>query len=179
MNFPPRSFAAQALAFTVASCGMLISPADLSAETEIIPNDKFADNGASWTLTTGRGAQANMSVETVDGEPALRIAVENSTEDEVPVGIQRRFEEIQAGKSYYVTFKAKAEQDTEVVASISPVVASNRPLWRVAVPLTMEWNEFNFTFKKDGLSTDCSFGISSLGKANNTFWIRDVVLTVE
>jgi len=67
-----------ALPTFMAALGLFICSPDLRAENDLIPNDKFADDGASWKLSVGKEVAARMSVEKIDDEPAHCIDVEGS-----------------------------------------------------------------------------------------------------
>ena len=188
MNFPPRSFAARIrqglLALVLSAAGML--PADLRAGIELIPNDKFADDGTSWKFFADKGATAEMSVEKVDNEPALCVTVtatdeesEPSPENVVNVRVQRLFGEISADARYHVRFKAKAETDAGIVSFISPEKESARVLWRTVLKLDSGWKEFAFDITARDTADQCVFGFARLGGITNKYWFKDIVLTVD
>lgn len=178
LSFPSPSFCRFPFAGTafalIVSCLFL---AQTRAETELIPNDKFADDGASWALTAGQGVDATMSIEKVDDEPALSVVVENTTEQLVDVRLQRLFGDVSTDVGYRVTFKAKAQHDDGIVAFVSPVTEGARILWRTEIPLDVDWKEFAFTFKGNDTASGCALGFARLGKGTNKFWFKDIVLS--
>ncbi|CAN5340343.1 hypothetical protein BH09VER1_BH09VER1_27400 [soil metagenome] len=157
-------------------------PASLHAETELIANDKFSDDGASWKLSNGPKITANMSVEKVDGEQALCVAVDMGGETDgaaepVLVRVQRLFGEVAAGKNYRVSFKAKAEKDVNIVAYVSPETDGARVLWRNEIAVGADWKEYSFTFTGRDSAPDGAFGFARLGAMTNRYWFKDIVLS--
>ena len=188
MNHSPRSFVRACFRplrkASTASCalfaGLLMAalPASLPAQSELIPNDKFSDDGASWKLSSGPKISTNMSVEKVDGEPALCVAVDMAGEAEgskesVLVRVQRLFGEINSGQNYRITFQAKAEKDVDIVAYVSPEKDGARVLWRNQVAVGADWKEYTFTFSGKDSAPDCAFGFARLGTISNKYWFKD------
>jgi len=165
----PRHFAFLGILF-------FLSP-QLHSQTELIPNDKFSDGGASWKLSTAADAVANMSIEEVDKEPTLLIDVENTSDKPVDVRVQRLFGELTADKNYRVSFQAKAQEAVSIIPYIYPENQGARVLWRTEIRLEPDWKEFSFEFKGRDSSNDCVLGFSHLGKLTNKYWFKDVVLT--
>lgn len=154
----------------------------LLAETELITNDKFSDDGAAWALKVAASASAAMSVVSDDGEKALCIEVQDPPQDvegTPDVRVHRLFGEIVLEKDYRITFKAKADQPAKIVAFIYPETEGSRVLWRVETPLDPEWKEFNFSFKGRDTADNCVLGFSNLGKMGNKYFFKDIVLTAE
>ncbi len=191
MNYAPR-FAVQSFGdlplrkVFVISLALLLAifPTSLRAETELISNDKFSDDGASWKLTSGPKISANMSVEKVDGEAALCVAVDLGGEAEgakeaVLVRIQRLFGEINASQNYRISFQVKAEKDADIVAYVSPEKDGARVLWRNQVAAGADWKEYSFTFAGKDSVPDCVFGFARLGTISNKYWFKDIVLSAE
>lgn len=165
---------------------MLLCPANLFAGSELIPNDKFADDAISWKLSADKGATAETSVENIDNEPALCVTVTATGEESDPapenvvnVRVQRLFGEIAADAKCHVSFKAKAEKDIGIVAFISPEKESARVIWRTDVKLDSGWKEFAFDFTARDTANDCVFGFARLGGGTNKYWFKDIVLTAE
>ncbi len=190
MNLPLRSGARilslMTLPSVLTALGLFFCSPDLRAETELIPNDKFADDGASWTLSLAKEVAARMSVEKADNEPALCIDVEGSGEGSeaspdniVNARVHRLFGEISAGTQYRISFKAKAEKDISIVSFVSPQKDGARVLWRMDVKLDPEWKEFAYNFTARDTANDCVFGFSRLGNIANKYWFKDVVLTAD
>ncbi len=161
--------------FLVTASVIPLTPS-LHAETELIANDKFSDGGGSWTLLTAPGASASLSVEQDEGEAALSVVVQNDDTKPVDVRIQRVFGDIEAGKEYTATFKAKCANAAEVVAYIYPENEGSRVLWRVPIKPQPEWQEYTFTFKGKDTASNCVFGFSRMGSNNNTYSFKDIVL---
>ncbi len=168
-----------ALATLFAIAGLCLCPLHLHSETVLIADDKIADEGSAWKLLAGKGAEATVSVEKVDNEPALCVEVQNDSGEEVDVRIHRLFGEIIADNTYQVTFKAKAQQAVDIIPFINPASEAARILWRVSAPLDTGWKEFRFTFKGRETANECGLGFSHLGKGTNKFWFKDIVLTTE
>ncbi len=154
--------------------------ARLGAQTELIPNDKFADDGASWSLKVPPEASASESIVDDGGEKALCIDVQESPQDQKTppdIRVQRLFGEISSEKNYRISFQAKASEPGKIVSYIYPKNEGARVLWRTEIKLDSEWKDFTYTFKGRETADNCVFGFSGLGKATNKFWFKDVVLT--
>jgi len=161
-------------------------PCGLKASSELISNDKFSDDGASWELTTDSGVNIQMSVENVDNEPALCVEVNaladvsGSNPDDIKrVGLRRFFGEVESGRDCRLVFKAKAAQDTSIVASISSKVNPSQPLWRTQIQIPMEWKEFTFTFQCRESVSDAVLSFARMGESTNKYWFKDIVLTID
>jgi uncharacterized protein YggU (UPF0235/DUF167 family) len=164
------------------AAGTLGLTVQLNAETELIANDKFADDGAAWSIKVSPDSSASLSVVADDGEKALCVDVQEPPQDkEAPpdVRIHRLFGEIGAEKDYKISFKAKADQPVKIIPFIYPENAGSRVLWRVETSLEPEWKEFNFTFKGRDTADNCVLGFSHLGKMANKYYFKDVTLTAE
>lgn len=156
----------------------------LHAGNDAIPNDKFADDGASWKLAVGRDVAAKMSVEKVDNEPALRVevtvsgdATEANPEEPVNVRVRRPFGEITSGATYRISFQAKAERDAGIVSFISSEKEGARVFWRTGVALDSDWKEFTFSFDARDTGSDCVFGFTRFANTSNKYWFKDIVVT--
>lgn len=165
-------------------CGAVLALSVVLAEAqgELIPNDKFSDDGASWTLKTGPEASAGLSVVDDAGEKALRVEVATPSEGEggpPDVRVQRFFGGIEKDSRYRVTFQARAEQPTKVVGYIYPENEGARVLWRAEAALEPEWKEFTLSFTGRDTADNCVLGFSQLGKMANTYFFKDVTLTAE
>jgi len=152
-------------------------PTRALGQTELIANDKFADQGGSWELLQSKNATANLSVEQVDGEPALCVQVEKTSDDPVDIRAQKLFGEISAGKNYRVSFKIKSQEGDEIVPYIYPKSEGARVLWRTQVKTDGDWKEYTFDFKGKDSANDCVLGFSHLGNVTNKYWFKDVTLT--
>lgn len=155
-------------------------PDPLRAESELIANDKFADEGATWSLKVAPDASASMSVVDEAGEKALCIEVQAPPQDKEmapDVRVQRLFGEIIAGKNYHVAFKAKAAEPVKIIPYIYPEKEGARVLWRTEINLDADWKEFTYTFEGRDAADNCVLGFSHLGKTANTYWFKDVALT--
>ena len=162
------------------AAGTLGLATQLTAETELITNDKFADGGATWALKAAPDASATMSIAEDGADKVLFIEVSEPPQDKDPapdVRLHRLFGEVTTDKEYKVSFKAKAEQPTKVISFIYPENEGSRVLWRVEVALDSDWKEFNYTFKGRDTADNCVFGFSNLGKAANKYYFKDVVLS--
>ena len=189
MNIPlrsvPRILSPAALPVVLAVLGLLFFSATTRAGNELIPNDKFADDGTSWKPNFAKGLDARISVEKVDGEPALCVEVSSDNESEptpenVPLArIERIFGEISTGTAYHINFKAKADKDASIVSFVSPDKEGARVLWRMDVKLDSEWREFTYNYTGSDTASNCVFGFSRLGNSTNKFWFKDVVLTAD
>lgn len=182
--FPGRHFSdlpIYALALFFVSLAAFYPPS-VRAETELLPNDKFSDDAASWKLSNDQKISGNMFVEKVDGEPALCVAIDLGGAAENPgqlfmARIQRLFGEISKDKNYRISFKAKAEKDAEIVAYVSPEKDGSRVLWRNQIQVGADWKDYTFTFAGRDSVPDCAFGFARLGGTTNKYWFRDIVLT--
>ena len=162
--------------------GVCVLAVQLHAQTELIANDKLADDGGAWALKAAADAAASMSVVEEDGEKVLRIEVQEPPQGkEIPpdVRVHRLFGEIGQGKNYELSFKAKAEQPAKIVAFIYPETEGARVLWRVENSVETEWKDFHFTFTGRDTADNCVLGFSNLGKMGNKYSFKDVVLTVQ
>ncbi|MFZ4681677.1 MAG: hypothetical protein ACOYMS_04175 [Terrimicrobiaceae bacterium] len=173
-------------AILLLSLGLVFAPGNLAAGTEVISNDKFSDDGASWELITDPRVNAVMAIEKVDDEPALLVDVEAETdgsgsnpEDIKRVGVQRLFGELVSERTYRLTFKAKAAKDANIVAGIWSKSNSTTPFWRTQLQILSEWKEFAFTFQSRDAVNDAVLGFVRMGDATNKYWFKDLVLTVE
>jgi len=158
---------------------VFVLTAPLFGQNELISNDQFSDGGDSWKLQPGRNAMANQSVVTLDEEPALQIEVENLEQKPADVRVQRVFGEIADGTTYVVRFQAKAAVPAKIIPYIYPEKERARVLWRVEANLDTEWQEFSFSFQSPGAGEECVLGFSQLGGQTNSFWFKDVTLSVE
>lgn len=183
-SFCPLTIRTYVFALLV-TLGVLFYPPIVQAQTELIPNDKFADDGASWRLAAGASGAANMSVEKVDNESALCIEVqgggksEANSETVAMTRVYRLFGEINADANYRISFKAKSQNSRDIVSFISPEKENARVLWRTSIKIEPEWKEFSFPFVSKDSASDVVFGFTRLGDAANKFWFKDVVLTAE
>lgn len=174
------------LAFaSLVATGLFCLSTQIRAGEELIPNDRFADDGASWKVVAAKELNATMLVEKVGGEPALCVEVRSPDEDEpspdnIPVAfISRPCGEIDAGGSYHITFQAKAEKEIAIVSFIRPENEHSRILWRTDLKIDPEWREFNYSFTASDSASHCDFGFSRLGNTSNKYWFKDVVVTKE
>jgi hypothetical protein len=160
---------------------LLCAAGPLAAQSELIPNDKFADEGAAWNLQSAQDAAASLSVVDDQGEKALLVTVEAPADSEnaPDVRIQRLFGLIDSGKDYHITFQAKSETPAAINPYIYPQNEGAKVLWRTTANLEPDWKEFTFTFKGRDTADNCVLGFAGLGKSGNKFWFKDVVLTAD
>lgn len=154
----------------------------LWASSDLIPDDKFADDGALWSLKTAAEATASQSVVEEGGEKSLCIEVQAPAGDlETPpdVRVQRLFGEMVAGKNYQVSFQARAAEPAKIISYVYPENQGARVLWRTEIALDSEWKEFSYTFEGRDTAENCVLGFSNLGRMGNKYFIKDVVLTVD
>lgn len=173
MTSPTKSLLFAAL--SIALC----LPCSLMGETELLPDDLESDGGVSWkSKTDGRGG-VNISVETVDQEPALSVAVDVSDFDGEPpdIRIQRVFGTLDNTRAHRITFAVKAQEPTMIIAFAAPESAGHMIAWRVEIPVTNEWTEHRFEFKPNDAADDVVLGFAHLGKQTNTFWFKNVTVT--
>lgn len=165
---------------TLLACAAIIAAASLAhAQTELIANDKFSDGATSWALQSSPGATAVMDVEKEDDEAVLVVKVEKTSEDTDDVRIHRVFGDIEQGKNYRVTFKAKADTATTIVPFIYPEGMGSKVLWRVEIKLDDDWKDFSYTFVGRDTASNCVLGFSHLGKLTNKYSFKDIELVAE
>lgn len=149
------------------------------AETDLIANDKFSDSGSSWTAQAPPSATVNMTVEQIDDEPVLTVDVQKGPEEGVDdVRIFRVFGDIEQGREYKVSFKAKADEATTIIPFSYPQDSGARVLWRVETRLEPDWKDYQYTFKGRATESGCVLGFSHLGKLHNKYYFKDIVLSV-
>lgn len=174
--------ASLALALLVAT-GLFCLSARIRAGEQLIPNDRFADDGASWKVVVAKELDATMLVEKVGGEPALCVEVHSPNEaepspDNIPIAfISRPCGDIDAGGSYHISFQAKAEKEISIVSFIRPENEVSRILWRAVFKIDSEWREFNYSVTVDDSGGNCEFGFSRLGDTTNKYWFKDIAVT--
>lgn len=162
--------------------GSVCLPGILSAQTELIPDDKFSDGGAAWILKVSADTNASMTVVDDSGEQALFVEVPESPEEgKTPpdVRFQRLFGEISAEKNYRVSFQAKAAEAVKIIPYIYPENEGARVLWRAEITLEPDWKEFSYTLKGRETADNCVLGFSHLGKMANKYWFKNIVLTAD
>lgn len=162
------------------ACAALLAAAlPATAQTELIANDKFGDGATSWTLQASRGATAVMDVEKEGDEPVLFVKVEVTEDSNDDVRIHRVFGDIEQGKNYRLTYKAKASEATTIVPFIYPLETSNKVLFRTEIKLDDDWKEFSHTFAGRETASNCVLGFAQLGKKTNTYSFKDIELLAE
>src|SRR5262249_49149042 len=132
--------------------------------------------GAEATAQTGPTEDARRDPTHVSGEPRVRITVSKPGREPWHVQLVQGGLKVEAGRSYTLDFRAKADTACTVRASASQ---AHEP-WSVfdskAIDLTPEWKTFRFTFRAKESDANARIAFTSLGSQTGVFDFADAHL---
>ncbi|GAT31876.1 carbohydrate binding domain-containing protein [Terrimicrobium sacchariphilum] len=146
---------------------------------EQISNDWLEDGSASWTTKSAPGASVSASVITEDGQNVLQVVVADVASESGASGdvrVYRSFGGVEADQSYTIRFQAKAEEPGKAIVFIHPQDAPQQVLLRKDITVNQDWSDFTIKFTVKNASSLCVLGFAGIGKSNNTFTFREIVL---
>ena len=147
-----------------------VYPEPQTGNPELVVNGDFSDGANGWDLYAGNGASANLEV--IDGEARVFITVPSDTHHHIQ--LRQTGINLENGKSYRVTFKARADASrgmrAELMLNVSPFTNYAREILTITEPMT----EYSFTFTMGNASDEDTRLRFTLGGDSTTTIIDDV-----
>ncbi len=159
---------------------LFLSWTSLHAEDQLILNGAFEDDLKDWTLQTMGTAKATANVVPIEGgKHAVSVEVTEPGEKRYFVQLVQRNVHVESGKTYLLTFRAKAKTAADIVVTVSSKEGSNfREMWREEdLALSEEWKEFRFSVAAKDPSDNVYLILSGMAKQPDEYFFTDISLT--
>lgn len=162
---------------TLCVASLCLAPMRGVLAEDLIANDHFADGGGSWSVKASKNGTANLSVTKEGSDSALCVEVEKTGDDALDVRILRPFDNIEAGKTYRLTFRAKCDQGAVIVPFVAAAGNTAKIIFRQQVNVDGDWKDFSFDFQAKDSETSCVLGFSHLGELTAKYYFADLALS--
>ncbi|MEX0330582.1 MAG: carbohydrate binding domain-containing protein [Puniceicoccaceae bacterium] len=137
---------------------------------ELLQNGDFENGTSPWNLYAGNGASANLA--NIDGEAQVTITVPSDTHHHIQ--LRQTGINLENGKSYKVTFKARAEAARGIRAELMLNVSPFSNYAREILTITESMTEYSFTFRMNSPSDANARFRFTLGGDSTTAYFDDV-----
>ena len=134
-----------------------------------------------WTEEIHDGVKADFSFDTgdkSDGSGSLRVDIAQVGSDESMLQYKQLGIKLEQGKTYAITFKAKADEERKAVVSFCKDTTpwTNYGL-RNTIPLTTEWKQYKFVFTASATTDEDTRLSFVLGQSTGTVWLDKIQLS--
>jgi carbohydrate binding protein with CBM4/9 domain len=166
--------------FTLCIIGAFFFPKDaLAAATNLIQNPSFESGKASWSLSTTSPAVATFTTTTStkeDGASSAQVAITKlgSPSSSSSIQLKQTALSMTAGKTYTVTFWAKASTTRSMQSVIQLTASPNSLYGSKLVSLTTTWQQFSYTFTPTVSQTNVYIGFNMNYTGTGTVWVDNV-----
>jgi acetyl esterase/lipase len=183
-NLMPQGAASAAAPGDAASLGLAGDPPPAPPDApsnyeELITNPGFDSGLEDWQPQKLQGTAATFEVKDIENaKHALCVTVPQAAEKRYYVQLLHGiYTQLYAGKSYSISFRAKAAPDASIVVVLS---SSQTPpgemLRQDDIALTSDWKDYSYTFTPASDSTATHLTISGLAAQAGEYWFTNVSL---
>jgi hypothetical protein len=139
---------------------------------ELLANGDFRDGLIDWGLERHGDARADYRVtgDAPGGGSALRVDI--ATVDGVGWHVQVNQSKLafREGEPYTITFQARADTSRRIAVNAKQAHEPWKDLWSAEVPLTTEWESYQFTFQPSAGDDTARISLSQLGERTGSVW---------
>lgn len=145
-------------------------------DAEMLTNAGFAQGTNNWTLQLTEGAKAIMQTmnDAPDHKSALRVQVQQPAKAKWHVQLYQQKLRVQRGKTYTLTFWAKADVPRAITVNGMQAHAPWQNFSAANITLKKEWQPFTFTPNEDDDNARITF--TNMGESSATYWFAAVSL---
>ena len=145
---------------------------------ELLANGDFSKGISGWSVEVHNGARASYKIiNTPEGFHALMIRVERLGSEKWHVQFNYPGIRVIEGRSYLVSFKAKADRETVIFISLrqahEPWRALSTP---IEVMITPEWQDYRIVLLATGSDENARLDITNLGTTEATYYFANFSL---
>lgn len=154
----------------------IIVAQDANNGINIIKNGNFEVGMSNWNLAQQKGAVATFSVTNVEGFSgnAMKISIATLPENEWDLSLGQ-YIIIEEGKTYELTFIAKADSKRDVKILIQQLSPGNEVYFSQKVTLTQTPTTYKYLFKSSVSEPKVKFRIN-LGKNDSSVYFDNVMI---
>jgi hypothetical protein len=145
---------------------------------EMLANGAFANGFANWSLEQHEGAKASTQFARAEGasNQVLDLKVERAGRESWHVQFSQAGLQVEAGRSYTVSFRARADQPRRISVSLSQ---SHEP-WKVlatqSINLTATPQQVRFTFSPSASDDRARLSFTNLAAQTGEYFFEEISL---